>query len=58
MRVELHDAVRHLNRVGGSDILIVDGRVYEIASRELDADTVRQAVRNLIEEKGDERTAE
>ncbi len=55
MRAELHDAVRHLNRVGGSDILIVDGRIYEISARELDTDTVRQAVRNLIEEKGNER---
>ncbi len=53
---ELQQAVRHLSRTSGSaDIVIVDGRIYEISARELDTDTVRQAVRNLIEEKGNER---
>lgn len=51
----LHQAVRHLNRVGGKDILIVDGVFYEISARELTEDTFEDAVQNLIEESRHER---
>ncbi len=56
---ELQQAVRHLTRTNGSaDIVIVDGRIYEISARELDTDTVRQAVRNLIEERSNDTNSE
>jgi len=39
--------IRRLRDHGGLDIQIVDGRIYEIAVRELDATTVRQATKTL-----------
>lgn len=49
--INLVPIVRHLRSVGGTDIVIDGHAIYEISVRKLDRDTVRQAVRNVIDEK-------
>ncbi|MCL7941185.1 hypothetical protein M8009_12905 [Halomonas sp. ATCH28] len=44
------EVIRRLRDFGGSDIQVVDGRIYELSLRELDLETVRQAVRNFIDQ--------
>ncbi|MGM0783855.1 MAG: hypothetical protein ACQEUM_07070 [Pseudomonadota bacterium] len=47
----LHLAAKELRRIGGTDIVIVEGEIYEISARKLDRETVRRAVKNLDEGK-------
>lgn len=48
---EMRRVVRRLRQIGGSDIVVIDGDIYEIAARKLDRETVRKAVNSLLEEK-------
>ncbi len=51
----LHEAADYLIEVGGKDMVIRPHGLYEITVRRLDEDAAEKAVRNLIEEKGNER---
>lgn len=42
--------IRHLEKVGGTDVVIVGHEVYEIRVRKLDEDTVHDAIRRVIEQ--------
>jgi hypothetical protein len=44
------EVVRRLVAEGGTDIVIHNGRIYELSVRELDPATVRQAVRNILDQ--------
>ena len=37
--------IRHLEKVGGTDVAIVGHEAYEISARKLDEDTVLDAIR-------------
>ncbi len=51
----LHEAADYLIEIGGTDMVIRPHGLYEITVRRLDEDAAEKAVRNLIEEKGNER---
>ncbi|MDC8803899.1 hypothetical protein PRZ61_10675 [Halomonas pacifica] len=51
----LAQAVRHLMRHSGSDIVSADGAIYEITARRLDAESLQRALAE-IKERDHERT--
>jgi len=48
--------IRQLEKAGGTDVAIVGHEVYEIRVRKLDEDTVRDAIRQLIEQEPQQET--
>lgn len=45
---KLRDVVRHLRQIGGNDIVVIDGEIYEVTARKLDTETVWQAVQSML----------
>ncbi|WP_299231661.1 hypothetical protein [uncultured Halomonas sp.] len=50
--------IRHLEKVGGCEIIVTKQGIYEVTARKLDIGIVREAIKNLTEEKSDAPDAE